>query len=70
MSENTQLPAQAGEVRWRYPEAGDGAPPTGVKLLLLTYGGICVTGTWRDDGWFSAWSPLPKRDKAKEARLR
>lgn len=57
----------SNDVGWRYPQAGDPYPPTGTKLLLLTRGGICIVGQWIADGFFVAWSPMPKRDKAKEA---
>jgi len=56
----------AGDAWWRYPRAGDPMPPGSTKLLLLTKGGICIVGQWIDDGFFTAWSPLPARDKAKE----
>jgi hypothetical protein len=55
------------DVWFRYPKAGDPMPPIGTKLLLLTRGGICIVGQWVADGFFVAWSPMPKRDKAKEA---
>lgn len=57
----------AGEAGWRYPAAAEEKPPKGVKVLLLTRGGTCIVGAWTDDGFFVAWSPLPKRDKEKEA---
>ncbi len=53
---------------YRYPCAGDPMPPSGVKLLLLTRGGVCIVGHWIADGFFVAWSPLPKRDKEKESK--
>lgn len=63
----------AGECGWRYPKAGDARPPDGVKVLLLTEGGICITGFWKlvDEtaGYILAWSPMPKRDREKEALL-
>lgn len=46
----------AGNTVWRTPE--EQAPPLGVKMLLLTGGGVCVIGTWGD--WAIAWAPLPK----------
>lgn len=49
---------------WRYDKA-----PTGVKLFLLTEGGIATEGPWRDDGSYLAWHPLFKRDHALEATL-
>jgi hypothetical protein len=51
--------ALAGEVGWNDPEWNP--PPRGVKLLILTSGGVAVLGDWRDDSNFVAWSPLPKR---------
>lgn len=56
----------ADVVGWLYPGAGDGIPPGGAKVLLLTVGGICVTGTWSDDGRYLAWSPMPRRNRTKE----
>jgi hypothetical protein len=55
---------------YRYPGAGDKPPPGGAKVLLLTKGGVCVTGSWNDSGAFIAWSPMPKRDREKEACMR
>ena len=54
---------------YRYPGAGDERPAGGAKVLLLTKGGICVSGTWSDDGRYTAWAPMPKRNKEKEACL-
>lgn len=53
--------AVSRELYWRYDKA-----PTGAKLFLLTKGGVAVTGQWRDDGSFTAWQYLFKRDKSKE----
>jgi len=58
VSDNKVMPAIAGAVYWRYPEID--APPRGVKLLLLTSGGIACLGDWRDDSNLVAWSPLPR----------
>jgi hypothetical protein len=55
---------------YRYPAAGDPEPPGGAKVLLLTKGGVCVTGTWAPTGAFLAWAPMPKRDREKEACMR
>lgn len=43
----------------------------GAKTLLLTIGGICLTGNWYGalGENFVAWAPLPQRDKAAEARI-
>lgn len=50
---------------WLYP--ADHTPPTGVKLALLTRGGVQVTGQWSGDGSFTAWQYLFRRDKTKES---
>ena len=55
------------DLYFRYPGAGDPLPPGGAEVHLLTRGGICVRGTWRSDGRYMGWCPLPKRDKTKEA---
>ena len=34
----------SGIAEYRYPAAGDPIPPGGAKVLLLTVGGVCVTG--------------------------
>jgi FMN-dependent NADH-azoreductase len=68
----TSTPAKtyiAGGDAFRYPKAGDEPPVGGAKVLLLTRGGVCVTGPWSDDGRYLGWAPLPKRDKTKEASL-
>lgn len=59
----------AGGSTFQYPGAGDQPPPGGAKVLLLTIGGVCVTGPWSNDGRYLGWAPLPLRDKDKEARL-
>jgi hypothetical protein len=59
MSENTFMPAVAGTVYWRDPAKEP--PPRGVKLLVLTSGGVTVIGDWVTNSNFVAWSPMPKR---------
>ncbi len=59
----------AGGQTFLYPAAGDPVPPGGAKVHLLTRDGICVDGPWSGDGRFLGWSPLPKRDKEKEALI-
>lgn len=59
MNENRNIPAESGDVYWRDPEWC--TPPRGVKLLLLTSGGVAVFGEWRDDSNYEAWSPLPRK---------
>lgn len=58
MNENANMPAAAGQVYWRYPEYMP--PPRGVKLLLLTSGGVACLGDWREGSNLVAWSPLPR----------
>lgn len=52
-----------------YPAAGDPPAPLGVKLQILTSGGVAILGQWSENTNFVAWAPLLKRNKAKEARL-
>ena len=53
------MPAVAGTVYWRDPAKEP--PPRGVKLLVLTSGGVTVIGDWVTNSNFVAWSPMPKR---------
>lgn len=57
------------DVYYRYPLAGDDKPAGGAKVLLLTVGGVCVVGQWRDNAGFTAWSPMPKRNRTKESSI-
>lgn len=59
-------PHLSGRCEFRYPFAGDEAPPGGAQVLLLTEGGVCVRGTWDNSGAFHAWAPLPDINKAKQ----
>lgn len=52
------------ELVWLYPPSH--MPPKGVKLHLLTIGGIATHGEWRWDGGFVGWQYLPKRDLEQE----
>jgi hypothetical protein len=47
-----------------------GSAPTGTTILLLTKGGVLVKGVVQQSTlkYYYAWAPLPKRDKAEEAR--
>lgn len=47
----------AGDAQWRWPHLGDVAPQ-GVKLNLLTEGGVSVVGYWAKNAGFVAWAPL------------
>lgn len=59
--------ATARSCRLRYDME---AAPAGVKLQLLTPGGILVFGTLTtgNRGQYWAWAPLPQRDKDEEKR--
>jgi hypothetical protein len=59
VSENRVMPAASGDVYWRDPD--EHPPPRGVKLLLLTSGGVACFGEWSRASNFVAWSPLPKK---------
>lgn len=52
------------ELEWYYPQ--DYTPPKGVKVFLLTKGGVAVTGVWKDNAGFIGWRPLFKRNLEKE----
>lgn len=57
--------AVSSDVYWRYDPA-----PRGVKVYLLTKGGVAIApGQWRDGMGLIAWHPVFKRDKAKEVEL-
>jgi hypothetical protein len=68
----TAKPYVSGRTEWRWPFAGDDAPPGGAQVLLLTEGGVCVRGAWVSTGAFHAWAPLPdvNREKQRETRQR
>jgi len=51
----------AGKPGFHYPALGDPLPPGGATVILLTRGNVPVTGVWRSDGGFIAWSPMPRR---------
>jgi hypothetical protein len=59
----------AGGQEFFYPHAGDPKAPESTKLLLLTTGGICTTGTWNNN-WCLGWLPLPKRNMMKEDKFK
>lgn len=57
--------AVSNDLYWRYDSA-----PRGVKLFLLSVGGVAIApGPWRDGAGFIGWHELFKRDKAQEERL-
>lgn len=64
---NAHIAGPAGEVYWRYEVPSD----RGAKMLLLTVGGICVSGRWYGalGENFLAWSPMPKRNRDAERSL-
>lgn len=59
MSDSQNMPAISGEVFWRNPD--EEKPPRGVKLLMLTSGGVTVIGDWVTNSNLVAWSPMPKK---------
>lgn len=66
MSDSQNMPAVAGTVYFRDP--AEQPPPRGVKLLLLTSGGVTVIGDWTTDSNLVAWSPMPKRAQVGQGR--
>jgi hypothetical protein len=59
---------QAGEPGWVYPDLGEPVPErSDAKVHLLAISGLCIQGHWTGDPFYIAWSPLPKRDRKKEA---
>lgn len=60
-------PYRAGEVEWTYPQEQE--PPRGVKLNILTVGGIAIQGQWDYSVGFVAWQYMFKRNKDKEAEF-
>ena len=54
----THISAPPGDIYWRY----EVCPSLGANVLLLTIGGVCVSGQWYGPlGYaFKAWCPLPK----------
>jgi len=60
----------AGGAEYFYPEDGDMPAPGGADVHLLTIGGVCVRGTWSNDGRYLGWAPLPKANHEREARIR
>lgn len=53
--------ARLGRYGYIYPALGEPRPAGGALVLLLTAGGVCVTGTWASDGRYLGWCPLPSR---------
>jgi hypothetical protein len=41
----------------------DNNTPRGVKLQLLTKGGVAVHGVYFGDEFYTHWTPLPKKPK-------
>jgi hypothetical protein len=67
MSDQAYIAAPADALGWRY----EVPKRTDAKVLLLTVGRTATIGNWQGPYGhsFIAWAPLPKRDKAEEARL-
>lgn len=68
MSDHSKTYAADPQLKWIYPDQK--TPPRGVKLALLTEGGIQTTGDWTDDGRYIAWQKLFTRDKGHERNSR
>jgi hypothetical protein len=66
MSSELSSYAAAKEVVWQYS-----MPTRRCKTLLLTIGGICLTGDWQGalGEYYLAWAPMPKRDHELERKL-
>lgn len=65
MADHTKTYAVSNR-KWLYPPRH--MPPAGVKLHLLTIGGISVHGNWSWQGGFVAWQYLFKRDEVEETK--
>ena len=64
--------ASSNEARWNYPGyPGDPDAPRGVKLQILTSGGISIHGQWAGtEQGHVAWAYLVQRNQAKEDWLK
>ena len=67
MDNRDTITAMPGDIFWRYWKP----MRTDAKMLLLTKGGVAVTGNWYGEvgDSFLAWCPMPKRDKVLERKL-
>jgi len=63
---NNETYVAAEHTEWVYEK-----PKRGGKTLLLTIGGICLTGNWTGElgQYFMAWAPMLKRNKVLEAEI-
>ncbi len=59
-------PDRAPVAFWLDPDTNP--PPRGVKIQLLTEGGIAVYGEWRDKG-FDAWAPCMQVPQALQQKI-
>ena len=59
-------PERAPVASWLDPETNP--PPRGVKIQLLTEGGIAVYGEWRDQG-YDAWAPCMQVPAALQVKI-
>lgn len=66
MSSQLSEYAAATVVQWQY-----NLPTRRCKMLLLSIGGVLVTGDWYGalGEYFFAWAPMPKRDHELERKL-
>lgn len=56
------------EVQWYDPATHPA--PKGVKLRVMTEGGLECDAFWRDDSGFLAWHPLLKAPRWLKAKIR
>jgi DUF971 family protein len=61
---NEYKPYITDKAEWIYPH--EKAPPKGVKLNILTEGGVAITGDWAEGVGFLGWQYLFKRNMEKE----
>ena len=59
MADSKVMPALSGVIRYRLPDIDP--PPRGVKLIILTSGGVAIVSDWSDDSNHTAWHPLPMK---------
>ena len=65
MSDSKVLAAYSSPETDRFLWPDEYVPPRGVKLLLLTSGGVAVVGDWTDDSNLVAWRPLPRKPQQR-----
>lgn len=56
------------DFKWLYPPKHK--PPKGVKLQILTEGGVAIHAEWKYNIGYLGWQYLPKRDFEQEEASR